>query len=81
MTFLMHLKNHMDHILKFLCHYLYYWLRYRLNKESRPIVIMPTHQKPDQVLMVIHDVLDEVGRPKESYAERFKSISLLFAEI
>ena len=32
-------------ILKFSCHYLYYWLRYRLHKEKRPIVIMPTHPK------------------------------------
>ena len=67
-------------MLKDLCQYLYYWLRYRLNKENKPIVIMPTHQKPTQVPKVIHDVFDLLGRPQGSYAESFVSISLLFAD-
>ena len=70
-----------DHMLKVLCQYLYYWLRYRLNKENRPIVIMPTHPKLTQVPRVIHDILDVVGRPQGSYPESFVSISLLLAEI
>ena len=61
--------------------HLYYWLRYRVNKENRPIVIMPTHPKLTQVPRVIHDVLDVVGRPQGSYTESFVSISLLLAEI
>ena len=67
-------------MLKLSCQYLYYWLRYRLNKENKPIVIMPTHQKPTQVPKVIHDVFDLLGRPQGSYAESFVSISLLFAD-
>ena len=57
------------HILKVSLQYFYYWLRYRLNKENRPIVIMPTHPKLTQVPRVIHDILDVVGRPQGSYAE------------
>ena len=71
-------KNHMP---KILCQYLYYWLKYRLNKENRPIVIMPTHPKLTQVPRVIHDILDVVGRPQGSYPESFVSIFLLLAEI
>ena len=63
-----------DHILKVLCQYLYYWLRYRLNKENRPLVIMPTHPKLTQVPRVRHVFLDVVGRPQGSYAESFVSI-------
>ena len=70
-----------DPMLKDLCQYLYYWLRYRLNKENRPIVIMPTHPKLTQVPRVIHDVLDVLGRPQESYPESCVSISLLLAEV
>ena len=61
--------------------HLYYWLRYRVNKENIPIVIMPTHQILTQVHRVINDVLDVVGTPQGSYAESFVSISLLLAEI
>ena len=70
-----------DHILKVSCQYLYYWLRYRLNEENSPIVIMPTHPKLTQVPRVIHDILDVVSRPQGSYAESFVSLSLLLAEI
>ena len=56
-------------------------LRYRLIKENRPLVIMPTHPKLTQVPRVIHDVLDVLGRPQGSYAESFVSISPLLAEI
>ena len=81
MTFLMYWMDPKDNILKVLCQYLYYWLIYRLNKENRPTVIMPTHPKLTQVPRVIHDVLDVLGRPQGSYAETFVSISLLFADI
>ena len=60
-----------DHILKVLWKYLYYWLRYRVNKENRHIVIMPTHPKLTQVPRVIHDVLNVVGRTQGSYPESF----------
>ena len=70
-----------DHMLKVLCHYIYYWLRYRVNKENIPIVIRPTHPKLTQVPRVIHDIFYVVGRPQESYADFFVSISLLFADI
>ena len=79
MPFLMQWVDHKDHMLKVLSQYLYYWLRYRLNKENKPIVIMPTHQKPTQVPRVIHDVFDVVGRSLGSYADSFVSISLLLA--
>ena len=78
---LMYWVDPKDHILKVLCQYLYYWLRYRLNKENRPIVIMPTHPKLTQVPRVIHDILDVVGRPQGSYPESFVSLSLFLAEI
>ena len=65
-------------MLKLSCQNLYYWLRYKLNKENRPIVIMPTHPKLTQVPRVIHDVLDVLGRPQELYAESFVSISLFY---
>ena len=81
MMFLMFWVDPKDHILKVLCQYLCYWLRYRQNKENRPIVIMPTHPKLTQVPRVIHDLLDVVGRTQGSYAESFVSISLLLAEI
>ena len=68
-------------MLKVSCQYLYYWLRYRLNKENRPLVIMPTHPKLTQVPRVIPNVLDVVGRPQESYAESFVALSLVLAEI
>ena len=71
MMFLMYWVDPKDHMLKVLCQYLYYWLRYRLNKENRPIVIMPTHPKLTQVPRVIHDILDVLGRPQGSYAESF----------
>ena len=64
-----------------LCQYLYYWLRNRLNKEIRLIVIMPTHPKLTQVPMVIHNHLDILGSHKGSYTEQFMSIYLLLAEI
>ena len=76
MMFLMYWVDPKDHMLKVLCQYLYYWLRYRLNKENRPIVIMPTHPKLTQVPRVIHDILDVVGRPQGSYPESFVSLSL-----
>ena len=81
MTVLMYWVDPKDHMLKVLCHYIYYWLRYRLNKENRPIVIMPTHPKLTQVPRVIHDILDVVGRPQGSYPESFVSLSLFLAEI
>ena len=56
-------------MLKVLCQYLYYRLSYSLNKESRPIVIMPNHQKSTKVPRVILDVLDVMGRPQGSYAK------------
>ena len=70
-----------EHMLKVLCHYLYYWLRYRVNKENRPIVIRPTHPQLTQVPRVIHEGPDVLGRPQGSYAESFVSLYLLFAEI
>ena len=70
-----------EYMLKVLYHYLYYWLRYRVNKENRPIVIWPTHPKLTQVPRVIHDILDVLGRPQELYPESFVSISLLLAEM
>ena len=70
-----------DHIMKVLCQYIYYWLRYRPNKENRPIVIMPTHPKLTQVPRVIHDILDVLGRPQGSYAESFVALSLVLADL
>ena len=81
MTVLMYWVDPKDFMLKVLCHYIYYWLRYRVNKENIPIVIRPTHPKLTQVPRVIHDIFDVVGRPQGSYAESFVSISLLFADI
>ena len=81
MTFLIQWVDPKDHMVKVSCQYLYYWLRYRLNKENRPLVIMPTHPKLTQVPRVIHYLLDVVGRTQGSYAESFMSISLLLAEI
>ena len=81
MMFLMQWVDPKVRMLKVLCQYLYYWLRYMLNKENRPIVIMPTHQKLTQVPRVIHDIFDVVGRPQRSYPESYMSISLLLAEI
>ena len=68
-------------MLKILCQYLYFWLRYRVNKENRPIVFIPTHPKLTQVPWVIHDILDVDSRPQGLYAESFLSISLLLAEL
>ena len=70
-----------DHMLKDMCQYLYYLLRYRLNKENRPLVIMATHPKLTQEARVISDVLDVLGGPQGSYPESFMSISLLLADI
>ena len=70
-----------DQILIVLCQYIYYWLRYRLNKENMPAVIMPTDPKLTQVPRVIHDVPDIVSRPQGQYTESFMSIFLLLAEI
>ena len=70
-----------DHMLKGLYQYLYYWHELRLNKESRPIVIMPTHPKLTQITRVIHDIFDVVGRSHGLYADSFVSISELLAEI
>ena len=70
-----------DHILKVSWKYLYYWLRYRVNKENRPIVIRPTHPKLTQLPRVIHDVLDVLGRPQGSYPESCVALSLFLAEI
>ena len=70
-----------DPILKVLCQYPYYWLKYRLNKENRPIVIVPTHPKLTQAPRVIRNILDVVDRPQGSYAESFVLISILVAEI
>ena len=61
--------------------HLYYWLRYRVNKENRPIVIMATHPKLTQVPRVIQNILDVVGRPKGLYLESFVSLYLFLAEI
>ena len=85
--FLMYWVDPKDHLLKVLCQYLYYLLRYSRNKEDRPImimrpiVIMPTHPNFTHVPTVIHDSLDIVGRPYGLYAESFMLISLLLAEI
>ena len=75
MTLLMYWVDPKVHILKVLCQYLYYWLRYRLNKENRPKVIMPIPPKLTQVPRVIHYILDVLSRPQGSYPESFKSIS------
>ena len=64
-----------------LCQYLYYWLRYRINRENRPIVIMPIPQKLTHVPRVMHDICDIVGRPKGSCVKSFMSISPLMPEI
>ena len=58
-----------------------YWRRYRLSKENRPLVIMPTNLKLTQLTRVINDIPGVVNRPQGSYAESFVSISLLLAEI
>ena len=71
MTFLIQWVDPKDHMLKVLYQYLYYWLRYRLNKKNRPIVIMATQSKLNQVPRVILDVLDIVSRPQGSYTESF----------
>ena len=76
MTLWMYLVDPKDHILKVSCQHLYYLLRYRLNKENRPIVIMPTHPKLTQVPRVILDVMDDVFLPLGRYLERFVLISL-----
>ena len=81
MRVLMYWVDPKDHMLKVLCHYIYYWLRYRVNQENRPIVIRPTHLKLTQIPRVIHDIFDVVGTPQGSYAESLALISLLFAEI
>ena len=81
MRVLMYWVDPKDHMLKVLCHYIYYWLRYRVNKESAPIVIRPTHTKLTQVPRVIQDIFDVVGRPQGSYNESCVSISILFADI
>ena len=81
MMFLMYWVDPKDHILKVSCQYLYYWLRYRVNKENRPKVIMPTHPKLTQVPKVIHDVLDVLCRPQGSYAESFVALSLVLADL
>ena len=70
-----------DHILKVSCQCLYYGLGYSLNKEKRPIVIMPTHPKLTQVPKVIQDAFDVVGRPQGSYPESFVPLSLVLAEL
>ena len=67
-------------MLKGLCQYLYYLLGYKVNTENIPIVIMPTHSNLTQVPRVIHEVLDVVGRPQQSYAKSVVSISLLLNE-
>ena len=81
MTFLMYWVDPKDNILKFSCHFLYYWLRYSQNKENRPIVIMPTHPKLIQVPRVHPDVLDVLGRPQSSYAENVVALSLVLADL
>ena len=81
MTFLMYWVDPKDHMLKILCQYLYYWLRYRLNYENTPIVIMPTHPKLTHVPRVIHDVLNVLGRPQGLYAESFVALSLVLADL
>ena len=69
MTLMMYWVDPRVHILKVLCQYLYYWLRYRLN--------IPTHPKLTQVARVISAILDELDGPQGSYPESFMSISLL----
>ena len=81
MRVLMYWVDPKDHMLKGLCHCIYYWLRYRVNQENRPKVIMPTHAKLAQVPRVFHDVLGELGRTQGSYPESFVYISRLLAEI
>ena len=76
MMVLMYWVDPKDHMLKVLFQYLFHLLRCTLNKENRPIVIMPT-----QVTRVIHDILDLVGRPQGSYTDSFVSIFLLLAEM
>ena len=66
MRVLMYWVDPKDHMLKVLCQYIYYWLRYRLNKENRPIVIMLTHPKLTRVLRVIHDTLDVLSSAQVS---------------
>ena len=68
-------------MLKVSCQYLYHWLRYRLNKENRPIVIMSTHPKLTQVPMFVLDVLDVMGRPQGSYAESYMLILRVIYDI
>ena len=53
----------------------------KAKQKNRPIVIMATQSKLNQVPRVILDVLDIVSRPQGSYTESFVSISLLLAEI
>ena len=81
MTFLMKWVDPKDHMLKILCQYLYYWLRYRLNKEKRPSVTIPTHLKLTEVPRVINDVLYVLGSPQGSYPKSFVLIFLLLADI
>ena len=81
MTFSMYWVDPKDNMIKVFCQYLYYWLRYRVNIENRPIVIMSTRSKLTQVPRVILNLFDVLGRPHGSYAEIILSISLLLAEI
>ena len=80
-TFLMYWVDTIDNILKVLCQYIYYWLICGLNKENRPIVIMPPYPKLTQSPRVIHDILEVMGRPQGSYPQSFMSISLILATI
>ena len=70
-----------EHMLKVSCQYLYYGLRYRVNKQNRPIVIKQTHPKLTPVPRVIYEGPDVLVRPQRSHAESFVSIYLLLAEI
>ena len=51
------------------------------KQKNRHIVIMATHPKLTQVPSVIHDILDDVGRPQGSYPESFVSLTLFLVEI
>ena len=49
MRVLMYWVDPKDHMLKVLCQYIYYWLRYRVNQEKRPIVNKPINPKLTQI--------------------------------
>ena len=70
-------------MLKASCQYLYYWLRYRLNKESRPILIMPNHPKLTQFMYLMYwvDPKDHILKVSGQYLHFQLSYSALLIKL